>query len=134
MKNSITALRVYALIRIVIGFFVFYHGWEIFESDKIAEYAKWEAFNQLPQAYWMAFFGKAAEFVAGILLMIGFKTEWASVLLLGTMLFIAFYIGHGKVWYEDQHPFLFALFAIQYMFVGAGIWSVDSLKKIGGII
>lgn len=131
MKNSITALRVYALIRIIIGFFVFYHGREIFESDKIAEYAKWEAFKQFPQTYWIAFFGKSAEFVAGIMLMIGFKTTWASVLLLGSMLFIAFYIGHGKVWYEDQHPFLFALFAIQYMFVGAGIWSVDNFKKSG---
>lgn len=129
MKNSITALRIYALIRIIIGFFVFYHGWEIFESDKIAEYAKWEAFSQFPQAYWIAYFGKAAEFVAGILLMIGFKTTWASIILLGAMLFIAFYIGHGKVWYEDQHPFMFALFAIQYMFVGAGIWSFDNRKK-----
>ncbi len=129
MNHSTTALRVYALIRIVIGFFVFYHGWEVFDSTKISEYAQWDAIKALPLPYWVAFMGKAAELVAGLMIMIGFKTIWAAGLLVSTMLFITFYLGHGKVWYEDQYPFLFALFGLQYLFVGAGIWSVDYRKS-----
>ena len=128
MNLSTTALRVYAFIRIIIGFFVFYHGWEVFDTAKISEYAQWDTIKVLPQPYWVAFMGKAAELVAGLMLMIGFKTTWAAALLVGTMLFITFYLGHGKVWYEDQYPFLFALFGLQYMFLGAGIWSVDNRK------
>ena len=126
MNLSITALRVYALIRIIIGFFVMYHGWEVFDTAKISEYAQWDTIKVLPQPYWVAFMGKAAELVAGFMLMIGFKTIWAAALLVITMLFITFYLGHGKIWYEDQYPFLFALFGLQYMFWGAGIWSVDN--------
>ena len=129
MNHSTTALRVYAFIRIVIGFFVFYHGWEVFDTVKISEYAQWDSIKVLPKPYWVAFLGKAAELVAGFMLMIGFKTTWAATLLVSTMLFITFYLGHGKVWYEDQYPFLFALFGLQYMFVGAGIWSVDNRNR-----
>jgi putative oxidoreductase len=130
MNNSNAASRAYALVRIIIGFFLFYHGKEVFESNKIAEYAQWDVFKNLPQAYWIAFSGKAAELVAGIMIMFGFKTKWASVILVGTMLFISFFIGHGKVWYEDQHPFLFVLFGIQYFFGGAGVWSIDNRGKM----
>lgn len=129
INNSIVANRVYALIRIIIGLFLIYHGKEVFEFDKIAEYAKWDVFKNFSQAYWLPFLGKAAELVAGIMLVLVFKTRWASALLVGTMLFIAFFIGHGKVWYEDQHPFLFALFGLQYFFVGAGIWSLDNREN-----
>jgi putative oxidoreductase len=125
MHISNTALKVYSLIRIIVGFFIFYHGWEVFESDKIAEYAKWDVFKNFPQPYWFAFIGKGAELVSGFMLMIGFKTAWASIILIGSMIFITFFIGHGKVWYDDQHPFLFVLFGLQYLFLGAGVWCVD---------
>jgi putative oxidoreductase len=130
MNNSNAASRAYALVRVIIGFFLIYHGKEVFESNKIAEYAQWDVFKNFPQAYWFAFSGKAAELVAGIMLVVGYKTAWASVLLVGTMLFISFFIGHGKVWLDDQHPFLFALFGIQYFFGGAGIWSIDNRGKM----
>lgn len=129
MNNSTTAARVYASIRILIGFFMLYHGLEVFDATKISEYAQWDVFKPYSQAYWIPFLGKASEFVSGFLLMIGFKTKWAAVFLAGTMLFICFFIGHGKFWYEDQHPFLFALFGIQYFFMGAGIWSIDNRQK-----
>jgi putative oxidoreductase len=129
MKNSNAASRAYALVRIIIGFFLIYHGKEVFETNKISEYAQWDVFKNFPQAYWIAFAGKAAELIAGIMLVVGYKTAWASVILVGTMLFISFFIGHGKVWLDDQHPFLFVLFGIQYFFGGAGIWSIDSRGK-----
>jgi putative oxidoreductase len=43
------------------------------------------------------------------------------------MTFIAFFIGHGRIHMEDQHPFLFVLLALVFVFTGPGKWSLDSL-------
>jgi len=42
-----------------------------------------------------------------------------------TMLLIAFGMGQGKVFYEDQHPFLFVLIGLFFFFNGPGKYSVD---------
>jgi uncharacterized membrane protein YphA (DoxX/SURF4 family) len=36
-------------------------------------------------------------------------------------------VGDGKIWYEDQHPFLFVLLAAVFFFTGPGKWSIDYL-------
>jgi putative oxidoreductase len=41
------------------------------------------------------------------------------------MAYITFKIGHGKFWYEDQHPFMFVLFGLLFFFTGPGKWSLD---------
>ena len=71
--------------------------------------------------------GKIAELIAGILLMIGLFTRLASLVLIFTMLYISFFVGHGKVWYEDQHPFLFVLLGLVFFFTGSGRLSADHL-------
>jgi uncharacterized membrane protein YphA (DoxX/SURF4 family) len=43
------------------------------------------------------------------------------------MLYVSFFVGHGKIWYEDQHPFLFVLLALVFFFYGPGKMSVDQL-------
>jgi len=43
------------------------------------------------------------------------------------MLFIVFFVGYGKFWYEDQHPFLFVLLALIFFFTGPGRWNLDQL-------
>jgi len=71
--------------------------------------------------------GKASELIAGIFLVLGFLTRVASVLIIGTMMYITFFLGHGKIWYEDQYPFLFILLALVFFFTGAGRVSLDNL-------
>jgi putative oxidoreductase len=41
--------------------------------------------------------------------------------------FICFRIGQGRFWYEDQHPFLFVLLALFFVFAGAGKYSLDEV-------
>jgi putative oxidoreductase len=36
-------------------------------------------------------------------------------------------VGHGKVWYDDQNPFLFVLLGLIFIFTGPGNWSIDGL-------
>jgi uncharacterized membrane protein YphA (DoxX/SURF4 family) len=41
------------------------------------------------------------------------------------MAYITFIVGHGKIWYEDQYPFLFVLLGLVFIFTGPGKFSVD---------
>ena len=108
-----------------------YHGMEVFSEEKMKGYLQWDMFKGSSFAGIMVYAGKAAEFVGGVLLFLGLFTRLAALLLAGTMAYIAFFVGHGKVWYEDQHPFLFVLLALVFFFTGGGRWSTDYilLKK-----
>ena len=114
-----------AFIRIIVGLLMVYHGLEVFDAGKIKDYAQWDFFKKFSSPAFVVYIGKSAELVAGILLTIGLFTRLASLVLIATMLYIAFYVGSGKIWYEDQHPFLFVLLGLIFFFSGSGKWSVD---------
>ncbi|GAB3995424.1 hypothetical protein GCM10028807_35520 [Spirosoma daeguense] len=116
-----------ALIRIIVGLLLTYHGWEVFDPIKMKEYADWDVFKGTSSATLMVYLGKGSELVAGILFATGFLIRLACLITIGTMLYISFFIGHGKIWYEDQHPFLFVLLALVFFFTGSGQWSIDAL-------
>jgi putative oxidoreductase len=113
-----------ALVRILIGFFIAYHGWEVFDATKMKTYTEWDTFKG---SSFMPYLGKGAEFVAGVLLMFGLLTRAASLIIIGTFLYIVFFVGKGKFWYEDQHPFLFVLFGMLFLFTGPGSLAIDNL-------
>ena len=114
-----------AFIRIIVGLLMVYHGLEVFDAGKIKDYAQWDFFKKFSSPAFVVYIGKSAELVAGILLTIGLFTRLASLVLIATMLYIAFYVGSGKIWYEDQHPFLFVLLGLVFFFSGSGKWRVD---------
>jgi len=115
------------LIRLMVGFFMIYHGKEVFSESKMSEYMQWNMFKSSAFAKTMVYAGKASEFVSGVLLFLGLFTRVAALLLAGTMSYIAFFVAQGRIWYEDQHPFLFVLLAMVFFFTGAGKWSADYL-------
>lgn len=117
------------LVRIITGAFLVYHGWEVFSAAKMDEYAQWNIFTSKSFTRTMVYAGKIAELIGGFLLIMGFFTRVACLIIIGTMGFIAFYIGHGKVWYDDQHPFLFVLLAFVFFFTGPGPISVDATRN-----
>lgn len=115
------------LIRVILGLSLTYHGWEAFDPVKMQEYAAWDIFKQGSYPLLMVYLGKGAEFVAGLLLTVGLLTRIGCLIGIGTMLYIAFFVGKGKIWYEDQYPFLFALLALVFFFTGPGNWSLDAV-------
>lgn len=118
-----------AIARLVTGAFLIYHGAEIWTSpDAMKGYLDWEQFKGLPKPAWWIYGGKLAELLAGILLLIGLWTRLASLVLIGSMCFIAFWVGKGEVWYGDQHPFLFVLLGWIFLCAGPGAWSLDRNK------
>ena len=125
--NPVMAAGGLTVIRIIIGCFLIYHGWEVFDKTKMDEYSAWDVFKKSSSPALMAYLGKTAELVAGFLLVTGLFTRVACVIIIGTFSYIPFFVGSGKIWYEDQYPFLFALFGFVFFFAGPGKWSVDHI-------
>ncbi len=115
-----------SFIRLVVGFFMIYHGWEIFSPAKMGSYLEWDLFKS-SSGKTLVYIGKAAELVAGIFLFLGLFTRLAALILIGKMASISFFVGHGKIWYEDQYPFLFVLLGLVFFFTGPGSFSLDNL-------
>ena len=114
-----------AILRIITGLLITYHGWEVFDSNKINEYLKWEVIKSLPAPTFMVYLGKLLELSTGILFVLGLFTRVAALFMAIVMLFICFKIGNGKFYYVDQTPILFAMLAMVFFFMGPLKWSVD---------
>jgi uncharacterized membrane protein YphA (DoxX/SURF4 family) len=116
-----------ALIRVITGLFMAWHGWEVFDGNKMQEYTKWLTDLSFPSPSFMAYAGKVSELLSGVLLVLGLLTRLAVIPLAVTMTLICFGMGHGRIFTEDQHPFLFVLLAGVFFFAGPGKWSLDRL-------
>jgi putative oxidoreductase len=114
------------LVRMIVAVFMIYHGWEVFSKGEMDKYLQWDVFKN-SSGKLLVYMGKGSELVGGVLLFVGLFTRIAALILIGTMSYIAFFVGHGKIWYEDQYPFLFALLAFVFLFMGGGKWSIDHL-------
>jgi putative oxidoreductase len=113
-----------AAIRIIVGLLLVYHGLELFDVELIKKYLEWEIFNG-PAGKVLVVLGKSFELISGLLLAFGLFTRVGALLVIGTLSYITFFIGHGRFWYEDQHPFLFVLFGVLFFFTGPCAWSLD---------
>jgi putative oxidoreductase len=111
------------LVRVVFSFFLIYHGYEVFDEKLMKGYTEWDAFKSSP---WLPYLGKAIELLAGILLLFGFLTRLSCLVTIATFGFITFFVGNGKFWYEDQHPFMFVLLALVFIFTGPGALALDN--------
>jgi putative oxidoreductase len=116
-----------AMVRIFLGVFMIYHGWEVFDKTKMNEYTKWMIDMHLFAPSFFAYLGKTIELVAGIFILIGLFTRVVVIPLALTMAFICFAIGKGRIFTEEQYPFLFLLLSVLYFFTGPGKWSLDSI-------
>jgi putative oxidoreductase len=114
------------IIRIVLGLLLVYHGIEIFAPETMNNYLQWDMFKG-PYGKVMVYAGKTTEFITGILLCLGLLTRVCALVLVGNFSYITFFVGQGRFWYEDQHPFMFALFGILFFFTGPGAWSMDRI-------
>jgi putative oxidoreductase len=116
-----------ALIRIGVGGFLIYHGCEMFDTPVMNEYFKWDMFKDSSLARISVYGGKVAELLSGIMLVLGLFTRIACIILICTLGYIAFFVGHGKIWYEDQYPFLFVVIGLIFIFTGPGAFCLDNV-------
>jgi putative oxidoreductase len=116
-----------AIVRIIVGAFMVYHGAEIFNPEIMQRYYQMLADMKMSNAVFLSKLGKSCELVAGILLTTGTLTRIGALVMAGTMSFITFSLGEGRVYMEEQHPFMFVLFAFIFFFDGGKKWSLDSM-------
>ena len=114
-----------ASLRIITGLLMAYHGLEVFDRPTMEVYFTWDVIKKLPAFEFMVYLGKSLELITGLCFTIGFLTRLSAVFMAIDMLFICFYVGSGKFYYQDQHPFLFAMIAVVFFFTGPVKWSVD---------
>ena len=115
-----------ALIRIITGILLAWHGWEVFDTEKMKMYAGWFAERQYANAAVWASAGKIAELLAGLGFVLGLFTRLASLSAIAAFTGIIFLLGDkGKIFEGDQHPFLFILLASVFFFTGPGALSLD---------
>lgn len=114
------------LIRVLTGSFLLYHGWEIFNGKAMQEYAQWDAFKNMSYPTGMVYAGKFFELAGGALLVLGLVTRLASLMAAGTLGYITFVMGNGKIWSDDQYPFLFVMLLLVFICTGPGTISVDA--------
>ena len=124
-----------AFVRIITGAFLIYHGWEVFDAATMQQYVQGDMFKASAHPLLMPYLGKSSELAAGILLTLGLFTRIACVIIIGTFIYITFFIGSGKFWYDDQHPFMFVLMGLVFFFTGPGSASIDTVlfgkKQVG---
>ena len=113
-----------ASVRIIVGLLIAYHGLEVFDAELMKGYLEWEVFK-IPAGKVLVYTGKACELISGSLLALGLFTRIGALLLIGTLSYITFFVGQGRFWYEEQHPFMFVLFGALFFFVGPCAWSLD---------
>ncbi len=114
-----------AIIRMISGLLLIYHGYEVFLPDQMKGYGDWLRDLHYPLPLVFAYAGKAAELLGGISLLFGIWVRWVTIPLIITLLLITFTMGHGKIFTDDQHPFITALLAAVFLCNGAGSWSLD---------
>jgi putative oxidoreductase len=115
-----------ALIRIITGALLIYHGHELLVPAQMKGYTQWLGDLHYPLPAMFAHAGKAAELLGGISLLLGLWMRVFLVPLILTLLLITFTMGHGKVFTDDQHPFVLALLCAVFFCSGPGAWSVDN--------
>jgi putative oxidoreductase len=115
-----------AVIRVITGILLIYHGWESFDAEKMKTYTGWFVERKYSNPEIWAYSGKIAELLAGIGFTLGLFTRLASVATIAAFAGIIFLLGDkGKIFQGDQHPFLFIMLAFIFIFTGPGNWSLD---------
>lgn len=71
----------------------------------------------------------SAEVICAVLIMVGFKTRFAVVPLIITMLTAAFYAHWNDPFARKELPLLYAVIFIGLLLTGPGKYSLDGMKR-----
>jgi len=114
----------------MVGVMLIYHGLQLFETHDMSVITDLLFNMSIPFPEAMAYTGKLVELIGGVFLILGLFTRLTTALLFFTFMFITFYLGDGKVFSDNQLPFLFGLISLIFFFTGAGRLSIDFILFI----
>lgn len=124
MKNSLSSNVGLALLRVAGSGMLLTHGipkiGRLFGEGPI-EFANPIGIGPGPSLFLVTF----AEVVCAILIMIGYKTRWASVPIIIQMFILSFIVKAGEPFKEIELPLLYAVVFLAIFLMGPGSYSVD---------
>jgi putative oxidoreductase len=113
------------LIRIIAGLLIFMHGLGTFNEGHMKGNIAWLSDLHFPAPVFMAYLGKGAELIGGVLLMLGLFTRVAAIVLVINMSVICFVLGSGNIFTDDETPFLLLTLSVYLFIAGPGKISLD---------
>lgn len=123
MKNNLSTHLGLALLRVVPSIFMLTHGYPKFQKLLAGntEFANPIGIGQAPSL----FLAVVSEFICPILIIIGFKTRWATIPAMITML-VAALVVHGSDPFGTKEKALLYFFIFLAIFLlGPGKYSLD---------
>lgn len=124
----------YLILRLGVGVLFFIFGWMKFAGGEQLWQGVGSAMGTLGITAWPVFWGllaTAAEFLGGLLLILGLFTRFAALSLVLTMIVaVVFKLSTGAGMAEFSSPFTMLLVNIFFMLAGGGVYSVDHILKL----
>lgn len=114
-----------ALVRIAVGIMLIFHGWQLFERRDMNVFSDLLFNMSIPFPEAMAYTGKVVELMGGVFLILGLFTRLMTAILFVSFMIITFAVGEGKIFSDNQLPFLYGLVSLVFFFTGAGRISID---------
>lgn len=114
-----------ALVRIAVGVMLIFHGWQLFERHDMNVFGDLLFNMAMPFPEAMAYTGKIVELTGGVFMILGLFTRLVTAILFLTFMVITFAVGEGKIFSDNQLPFLYAMVCLTFFFAGAGRISID---------
>ena len=118
-----------AMVRIIVGALLVYHGQEVFNGQLMKEYMTWDTFAG-PNARLLVYTGKSSELIAGLSLLFGLFTRLGALMTIVVLSYVTFFVGGGKFWYEDQHPFMFVLFGLLIVYGQVLVQLIECITSV----
>lgn len=109
------------------GIIIANYGLEVLSAKHMKGNVHWLTDIHFPLPFIMAYIGKGIELIGGIFLILGLLTRLSCIALIADMIVIIFIMGHGKIFGDEQLPFLLMLLFVTFLITGAGKWSMDRI-------
>jgi putative oxidoreductase len=139
MSKSLNSLQPWGafLLRFVLGCAMIYHGY-----DKVIPHGGFHGGNtfsaldrhshfvvSLGLPYWLGYVSALAEFLGGILLLLGLLTRFAAFMVACNMLVAIVMVNRHHGYSGSEYSLALLVIAIMLLFYGAGTLALD--RKIG---
>ncbi|MEO6982396.1 MAG: DoxX family protein [Edaphobacter sp.] len=134
MSKSLNNLQPWGafFLRLVLGFAMVYHGYaKVIPggglhgnlSSALQHHSHYVASLAVP--YWFGYISALAEFVGGILILLGLLTRFAAFLIACDMLGVLLLVTRHHGYAVSEYPLALLVIAIMLFFYGAGVFALD---------
>lgn len=117
-------------IRLIVGFHLIYGTQDnVFSYARMEEFASFLSARSVPFPLFSAFLSAYAQFICGILFIVGLATRYAAVVMIINFI-AALIIAHIGDTYQNMFPALMMLASASFFLLhGAGKLSIDSMLE-----